>query len=282
MKQQDITFEEKIGELLLEVPHPNRRGQVFILVEGESDVRLFRKLFAADHLNVERIPGGKFKLEEGVATLLDKSELIIGVRDADFIKLSEQGYDKPNMFLTDYHDIEMVLLADEEVFSAFVAEYTALSKSQHQALRDDMLHTIRYLGYLKWLNEREKLKLSFEAGFLDLLDFDRKALDLTKHILRVISKTKNKTGVTGFDAAALEKKVLKLEEEKPELLQLTSGHDLLRAFAEYFNKKWNHKDLKEKVLVMGVRMSFRMASFEKTDLYKEIKQWFDEHQIDIH
>lgn len=52
MKQSDISFQDKLDELILDVRHPNTQRQrtVFILVEGDTDIRLFRKLLDADNL----------------------------------------------------------------------------------------------------------------------------------------------------------------------------------------------------------------------------------------
>ena len=64
MKRQDITYQDKLNELRLDIAHPNNKGITFIFVEGESDIRLFRKFFSLETSKVESIPGGKFKLEE--------------------------------------------------------------------------------------------------------------------------------------------------------------------------------------------------------------------------
>ena len=45
MKKQDITYQDKLNELRLDISHPHSKGQTFVLVEGESDIRLFRKFF---------------------------------------------------------------------------------------------------------------------------------------------------------------------------------------------------------------------------------------------
>jgi hypothetical protein len=40
MKKEDITYQDKIDELILDISHPNSKGLVFIFVEGESDIKL--------------------------------------------------------------------------------------------------------------------------------------------------------------------------------------------------------------------------------------------------
>ena len=93
MKREDITYQDKLNELRLDISHPNNRGLAFVFVEGETDIRLFRKFFNLDNCKVENIPGGKLKLEECVKELLKVYSLIIPYQlnnGHDFIKaLSE-------------------------------------------------------------------------------------------------------------------------------------------------------------------------------------------------
>jgi hypothetical protein len=91
MKRTDITYQDKFNELRLDITHPNSKDINFVFVEGQSDIKLFRKLFSLDKCKVENIPGGKDKVEECVANLLPLCKLVIAVRDADFIHLSNEA-----------------------------------------------------------------------------------------------------------------------------------------------------------------------------------------------
>lgn len=124
MNNQDVTYQEKLNELRLDIPHPNNVGQIFILVEGESDIKLYRKLFDTDSIvNVEQVPGGSNGVETAVHTLLQMSSLIIGIRDADFIRLLGTNYQEDPIFLTDAHDVEMMMMKDNEVLKNLLNEY---------------------------------------------------------------------------------------------------------------------------------------------------------------
>ncbi len=104
MKKQDISYQEKLNELRLDISHLKSSGIVFVLLEGYGDIRLFRKLFNPNTCKVERIPGGKFKLEECIGVLVNIYPFIIGIRDADFVHLKKDEYVNKNIFLTDLHD----------------------------------------------------------------------------------------------------------------------------------------------------------------------------------
>ena len=146
MRRSTITYQEKLNELRMDLPNPNNRGKTLVLVEGDSDIRLFRKLFDADHCKVENIPGGKFKLEDCVEELIRSYPLVIGIRDADFEHLKSSSYSKSNMFLTDYHDIEVTMLAQKEILHAFLFEYTGMEKSGHLDFREKVLQSIKSVG----------------------------------------------------------------------------------------------------------------------------------------
>ena len=106
MQRGDISYQEKLNELRLDITHPYSKNINYVFVEGKSDIRLFRKLFNLDTCKVETIPGGNPKLEECTSELLSFHTSVLGIRDADFIHLSDDEYAKNGMFLTDCHDIE--------------------------------------------------------------------------------------------------------------------------------------------------------------------------------
>ena len=93
-----VTYQDKLNELRLDITHPKSKGKVFVCLEGESDVKLFRKFFNLEKCKVERIPGGKFKLEECVTSLIAVYRLIFGIRDADFLHLENKTSIHPNIF----------------------------------------------------------------------------------------------------------------------------------------------------------------------------------------
>ncbi len=200
MRKQDITYQDKIDELMLDMSHPNNHGQLFIFVEGESDIRLFRKFFNLDNCKVESIPGGNTKLEEGVRVLTRSYPLVFGIRDSDFIRLGSIEYNQTNMFLTDLHDIEMTLISEDEVFSAVVFEYSGIAKDDHNGIRLKIIKTIEKVSYLKWLNQVENLELKFEgSGFQDLVSFVNEDIDFSEYFKRVLTNPHALTGTTNHE-----------------------------------------------------------------------------------
>jgi hypothetical protein len=272
MKKQDITYQDKLNELRLDISHPNNVGTVFVLLEGESDIRLFRKLFNLDNCKVESIPGGNSKLEECVGELVNIYSLIIGIRDADFIHLNKQGYSQKNMFLTDLHDIEMTIISEDSVFSALIFESTLIPKEEHSQLRNKIITTVEQICLLKWLNNLENLELNFEAGFADLISFVNLSIDFNQYFSRVLSKSPN-AKITDLSTIIL--KIDTLKKSGPDPFQLCCGHDFVKAISQFIRAQGVTKSINDEIVSGALRMTYTLDHFRKTDLQNNLLKWAD-------
>ena len=279
MTQGDITFQDKLNELRLDLSHPNSSDISFVLVEGSSDIKLFRKFFTLERCKVEQIPGGNQKLEECVSSLVQVSSLIVGVRDSDFIQLSaNNGYPKPNIVLTDYHDIETTAISKESILNALIFELSDIGESEHEKLREDLMNSIKSIGLLKWLNDIETLELKFECGFQDILDFSSLNIDFDQYVSRVLSKSPN-AKIT--DINILKTKIEELDKTNPDQFHLLSGHDLINAFAKFFREEHANKGLSGKDLERSIRMLFSVELFETTTIHSELSKWQTANNVEI-
>ena len=273
MKKQDITYQDKFNALRLDMSHPNSRGQAYVLVEGDSDIRLFRKLFDMNHCKVERVPGGNPKVEACVETLRTFYALVIGIRDADFIHLNTTPYSKPNMFLTDFHDIEMTLIAEDAVFSAILFELTNKQKQEHSAIRTAIFNIIEAISLLKWLNDREDLKIEFgKTGFQDLISLAHSNIDFPQYFSRLLGKSEN---IRINDIAIVQEKINALKTRQPNPFQLSNGHDFMKALSKFLAETQQANRMSDEDIASAFRISFTDAFFKKTALYQHTKSWAD-------
>ena len=279
MKKQDITYQDKYDELVMDISHPNNKDRIFILVEGESDVRLFRKLFDSKNCKVESIPGGNVKLEECTDNLSQKYSLVFGVRDSDFIQLGTDTYSKNNMFLTDFHDIEMTLISTDDIFSSIASEYTNIPPEQHSNIRSDIIRSIDYISYLKWLNENKNLEIKFEAGFQDLIAFADLNVNFQEYWKRLLVKSPN-AKITEFSIVLTE--IDKLKTPSPNPFHLCNGHDFMKALSAFLNSRGNSKGISEAMLSSAFRIAFTKELWEKTLLYSNTKKWADSNNCLIY
>lgn len=279
MKKQDITYQDKLNELRLDLSHPNSKGHTFILVEGQSDIKIFRKLFNLQKCKVENVPGGKSKLEECVTDLVKKYALIIGIRDADFLHLTNNGYNVRNVFLTDYHDLEMSLISEDQTFSAILFEYTTVEESSHCNVRTTILKTIEDISYLKWLNDIESLQLKFEVGFQDLLSFDTVRINFDDYFKRVLSKSPD-AKIT--DIKIVSAKIEELKTTNPHPLQLCNGHDFMKALSQYIKINDGPKAMNDEIVCSAFRINYRTELLSNTQLYFKTNQWCQDNNCSIY
>ena len=279
MKKKDITYQDKINELRLDISHPNNMDSVFVFLEGKSDIKLFRKLFNLDKCKVETIPGGKFKLEECVGKLVKIFPHIIGIRDADFVHLGAKPYKKPNIFLTDFHDMEMTIISEDEVFSALIFEHLDSANEKHSDIRNNILISIEQIGYLKWLNEEENLQYKFEAGFQDLISFVNLEINFKEYFNRILSKSPD-AKIT--DKTIILDKMNTLKNINPDPLQLCNGHDFMKGFSQFIKQKYSVKNVNDGHIASSCRMTFTSEHYIRTELYINTKTWADNNNCVIY
>jgi hypothetical protein len=280
MKRQDITYQDKLNELRLDLSHPNSDGICFILLEGETDIRFFRKFFNLENCKVENIPGGNRKLEAAVSELVRIYELVIGIRDADFIHLETTPYSNKNMFLTDYHDIEMSLVSDDDSISTIVFEFTDIAAVNHNLIREKIISTIEQISLLKWMNYNENLEIVFEkTGFQDLLSFTNSKVDFDQYFSRLLSNSPNAKIV---DIAIIKSKMDNLKALNKHPYQLCNGHDFVKALTQFIREQKKVKNISDDLVSSILRIKYTKEKFYSTKLYSSIKTWAEGKNCSIY
>lgn len=280
MHKNDITYSDKIGELHLDVRHPQNKGKVFLLVEGESDQKLYRKLYDSAVVKIEPIPGGKGKIEEGLRTLLHLHKLVIGIRDADFIHLNNAFLLHENLFVTDHHDLEMTMASEDEVFSSVLCEYCEDEKSKHQEIKNRLLEVLSFIGYFRWYSEANNMLFKFDTfSMKEVINFSSFELDRLKLIETIILQSPDSLIK---DKNALYKEIELFIESNPvnQLLQLCNGHDLMKIIALYTQHYSSPQKPKvnDKTIAAGFRQAYSLRHFKQTRLYADTNMWaFDNH-----
>lgn len=278
MRKEDITPESKIAELRLDIAHPKSKGKVFVLLEGESDVKLYRKLFNNDICKIETIPGGKISLEKGLEVLNDIYQLIIGIRDADFLHLEGKKSQFPNLFLTDYHDYEIMMASESQCHCSIFVEHTAINANEHNTTFERLLNSIRFLGYFRWYNEIENLEFNFKGLEINQL-FNKTTFTIDENTLikKVVERSpnaKNKDLEQVFDA------VQQLYDTKHDLSQVCNGHDFMKVMAHFCSS--SHKGINEKEMATYFRIAYTQEMFQKTKLFKDTADWANQHNCMIY
>jgi hypothetical protein len=277
MIREDITDQDQINALRLDIENPIREQEVYVCFEGETDVQLFRKFFNRDNCRLEYVPGGKSGVEKFVTDRSGKIPLTIGIRDADFLHLENKIPSHPNIFLTDCHDMEMNMISVEEVFSSILFEFTNLKQEEHGAVRDNILKAISFIGYFKLLNEIEKLEINFEGiDFDKLIDIQTFEIDKKTLIDTALNQSPN---TKERNTSILLGKINSIISVRHNLYQLCNGHDFMKVLSVYLKPM---KQVKPSDLESQFRTTYTLQHYQSTNLYKNTLNWATENNCKLY
>ncbi len=255
------------------------KGPICVL-EGETDRKVYIGMFNGQE--VRHVCAGPF-----VATVIDRlnttaTEGVFGINDADFCRLDGSCPSVDNLFLTDYHDLEVGLLFSG-AFSKVIREMGSEEKLKRamgdggvDGLREVLLKAAAPLGALRWLNNSNSYALKFDG--IDFSKFVDDAL-LTGDTTRMCNLVCQRSGKHGLLQDTLTE-VAAVFEGNPDQKQLCCGHDLVEVMGVALRKCWgtkNASDVSEERLSQSLRLAYGKPEFTGTLLYEALKNWQERH-----
>ncbi|WP_439899181.1 hypothetical protein [Photobacterium leiognathi] len=217
-----------------------------------------------------------------VITLVDKlnessGKDIYGIVDADFDHLTGQKYN--NIFLTDKHDAEIMMLNDE-FMSDFITEHTKTDfltemdiDNVSSTLLSDIINVCNLIGLVKFacniLDVNAMFKgLNYISEDIVLIDNFNVTVDIDLLISKVLERSPR---------ADLSEKVniIKKYDEICEVrhchYQTANGHDFCLILSKVFCQNFsNDKNIKTKDVERYLRCKYTHEHFKKTELFKLI------------
>ena len=265
-----IKKEAVVADVVLNFRTPVNAGKIMAIVEGDDDIKLYSKFFnnQAVYFHTLTVKGCEY-----FEDVLLECNPIYGsdyfvIKDADFDYLNNQTYPYPNLFLTDTHDIETLILKDDSL-NSICCEYLL---SNDAFTSSDIMSDIKVLSYFKWYNNIHHLGINFDAPrFFDLYNGSN-AIDVDDCLRWIYNAPANQDGniipsdvITDFIA----------NNNAVDLLQLTNGHDVcdgIRAKIGYLKNNKNTVGNKEDI-PRCLRIKYSFADFTHTTLYSKINSW---------
>jgi hypothetical protein len=192
----------------------------------------------------------------------------------DFLYLEGKTETAKNIFLTDFHDAEMMIISCDSACHAIVAEYLREEKAPC-SLREKILKSISFIGGLRWINisdrltPSESLGLNFKGlGFGNFYDGKVLVLDEDSCLNEIMKRSPNKK-------KEISKEDVRLKvQDISDFLNLCNGHDFQKAFASYVSSSSN-KGVNDVEIGKAFRIAYRFTDFQKTNLYNQLKKWSD-------
>lgn len=250
----------------------------FLLVEGDSDKKIYQNLVEESNCRFQ-ICKGKPSSKQRVIQVLDilnkdNIEGIIGIVDADFDHLEKTQYSHNNLFLTDDHDLEMMLIKSPAL-DKLLKEFASEDKLNELKLdiKEVLLNLSYELGYLRWISQCDNLNLTFnDLDYQKFLDTNRLTTDSNQLIQTVINKTQNYS-ISKEDL--LEKINIKKSDSYCKY-QICCGHDIIEFLSILLRKTIGSNkanQVKPDDLEKSLRLAYEASYFKNTHLYSLIFKW---------
>jgi hypothetical protein len=255
---------------------------VFLIVEGDSDKLIYERLVNKQEVRVT-IASGKNNAIKALSILEkeDNFRRVVAVIDADFSRIEQQIPDSNNLFLTDEHDLEMMLIKSA-AFDKLLKERGSEEKIKAftEDIRETLLKLGQEIGKLRWLSLRNKLDLKFEGlNFKNFIDQKNLSINIDKLIISI----KNNSQKLSLDEQQIKQDLSVISDENHDPWQLCCGHDFIGILAIALCKvlgTWNANDVKTEVLERELRLAYELSYFYQTQIYQLMVNWQSNHHPD--
>lgn len=249
-----------------------------LVVEGSLDARVYRTLVQQDACQIV-VAHGKGNACGAIEILDDAGvEGVLAIVDADFDRLEGRQACSKNALLTDYHDLECMMMVSP-AFAKVLAEYADASRlDTFERRADSSVATIlaknaMAIGYLRWLSLRQGLDLTFEN--LSYGKFTRRN-DLDVNAGNLITEVKNKSQKPSLDESTIRSGIKSLRSPEHDPWQVSCGHDIIELLSFGLRRTLaarNAMDVRAESLERSLRLAYEGAHFRDTRLYCSIREW---------
>ncbi len=263
--------------------HPSFEGKVVAVLEGDTDIRLFRSLMDEDNVKIEAAVG-KSRVSEIVCDLssdpsdVEYSRRLFGICDADFMHITGDTTECENVFVTDTHDIETMILNSPAVRS-LISEYAPneeIANLLHEELVNSAMDAAYKLGTFRYINHINNLNINFKGlrvdrcSCVDGLSIEINHSELIKALIDHSSNLDS-----SVDTEYLLEKYSEHIKEGHDKLQFCSGHDVTQFISCILSQRELSNDtiMNQKKVEGALRLAYGVEYFKKTKLYKKLDNW---------
>ena len=277
--KENLDANYTVNFIHLSLNSPIGRDKIWVLVEGEDDCKIYPKFFKENNRKIEQVHGGCGQLEIVIEKLQKYNDKVIGIRDADFCHITNNYLPFPNMFYTDFHDIEMMMIHNDSVFKNIFYDF-GLSEVSNE-IKNNLLEETVFVGYIRYYNELNDCRLNFQGlsfGNLHKKNDDNSLILLKKELIDEINNRSTQKKIV------IDKEIIDKFSKSVDLslsYQLINGHDFTKLLAFRINFILTSKKLNDKEVSKSLRNSYTMNEFKQTDLFKNIQVWQHNSCVDI-
>lgn len=291
--EKHITTERIANAIMQNAPFEGH----YLVVEGPKDSKLYGRFINNQEIII-KVAFGKQKVKEVIEILTKRRfDRKIGIIDADFTRITEDEVEIDGLFITDDHDIEVMVIKTRALndvlhIFCFKSKIQEFEKKHKISVRDQIFGLGKEIGYLKLANKIYDLGLVFKPKNPEgnqikyknfISDKTLKYLGDEKMIGTVINYSVNKSENIQ-SKIIINDRLSAIKEKEYPIDQLVNGHDLINALFILMKKVLSSKN-KTLQCTNSVEDSLTLAyefnDFKTTDLYVEIKNWADKNEVNV-
>jgi hypothetical protein len=270
------SVQDFINEFLMSQTHPSKKDKVWVYLEGCGDKKLFETIFHKNNTELTAT-NGITSVKEIVDKLLQYSyDNVIGIIDADFTRLEKikNQNPNPNIFLTDNHDTEMMLIQNETVFRKitwiYLADINTDNHFDYIDLRKKILESLVWFSLIRLYNHIHDLALVVrDFPIHECIDFQKNdtsfVVQKRKCITLVNQKSENKK------QEVKEEYINQMNFTTSDYWDLCNGHDFLKVWAKSL-QILTQQNINDKRLYHDLCLVFNTDIFKETQLYAQLKE----------
>lgn len=289
-----------LGAVYLSLQHPSNKNKIFCFVEGVSDIKFYGSIFNKDLIEIESSKTGDIKIngKKDIINLMEKinneeifscyKNRIIAICDADFDHIENliSAYQSKNIFMTDYHDIEIMMLSNNDCWESFLHEFTIPShiKLSGSNMLKSCIDVAKIIGSLRYINSKNNLNLNFKklnySQFIKVNENHEPSINFELLVDILLSRSQS---LTNKNPKILVDLYHDLIREKPELhkeyiFHICCGHDITNViFVIYRHDNYRislEKNINSSVIESALRLSYNKDHFKQTTLFSSLSKKF--------
>ncbi|WOA60673.1 DUF4435 domain-containing protein [Bacillus mycoides] len=268
----------------------------YLIVEGSKDSKLYGKFVNTDGEVRIKEAWGCNNVKE-VLNILESREFDkkIGIVDSDFSVILNESLKTNNLFVTDYHDIEVMMFkstALNTVLGTLGDTEKIKDFSQTTPIDSIILNLAAKIGLLKLTNKIYNLGLVFKPKRLDSKPLKYKDFISEKNLTFISDDMMIKTvfnyslnrGTDLSDINEIKEKFNLVTKKAYQIEHLVNGHDLSNIIFLLLKRviRSNNAILKDfNCIEDSLIMAYEARDFIKTQIFYELSKWANDKDVNL-
>lgn len=270
--KDNLSKEDMISDIILCLGADVHEEDIYLVVEGEDDIKFLRS-FLADNVYIYESYDGKNGVEFIVGERFATNNRVIGIRDQDYqvVPISNK------IFYYDYSCMEMMIIKNDAIFKKLYAEYYR-GKIADTQLKMKILRELKYLSVIRMYNEREKWGKTIRGiSIRNAWNRNEQKMD-NQVILNRINQINN--GFFKNNILQIIEQEYEREWREEEFFCYTQGHDFFTLYAVICDQ-YRNKGIKYNEIEASGRCIFREGDFVNTRLYDKLNEYENVYHLKI-